>query len=650
MSYFWPAMRSSKTSKAARPPKPATQAGDIKYWHLLLWLVFAANALFFIPQCLDRYLAPRFFFLSLVLFAGMLLLWNDLRKNADWRLHTFDLLLLGWYSINLASIGWAFSQSEAIFYIQKVFLLFVTYWLLRQALARDEGMVRATLRQATTLLTFAVCGILLVQMGLAIFEHGLDNDRLYDYASGVFGNKSLAADFLFFLLVFNVLFRDKSHPSDGLFGVSLGLLATLILLLQTRTVYVAVVAGTAVYLGVRSVGEPSFFQIFKKKILPAGAMAIGLLVALLALKGRGNSLAERLNPLSYSESQTANERRFVWYKTDLLNADHFWWGVGNGSWKIWFPSKNIEGSYRLQGQNVVFTRAHNDYLEVRSEMGMVGAAIFCALFFVAFGAAIWAFRRLEKGAQERHDLLLLGVGLLGYCIIQYFDFPRERIEMQAILAVLLAFVAFHTRMLWARWPGVFIGKFSSAFLWLVVAGLAFNLVVGWNRIVGEIHNVRILQAQAQKDWKGMIRETQVAENRYYEYNDVALPLCWYEGIAWYQLEQPDKSVAAFERAYQLNPWSFQVINNYASALVKAGRYSEAVPFFEKTMEINPRYEDGKFNLAFALYHAGDYPKALEWVGKIDTIRNPKTEEERRINTATRARQAEFKKTIEAQMR
>ena len=649
-------MRPAKTTHpSVSPPVPS---GEWLSWQTLLWLGFAANSLFFLPQCLDRSLAPRFFFLSLVLFAGLFMVWKRLSKKGDWRLHAFDLLLLVWYGLNLASITWAFSWSEAVFYSQKVLLLCVVYWLVRQALICDEGATRRTLRQATTLLTFAVCGILLAQLAMAATQHGLDNEKLYNLDWFLFGNKSLTAEFLFFLLIFNVLFLPEAPvENSGQRGrtlptawISITLLLALILLLQTRTVYFALCIAAIVYFPVRAWIEPGFADIFKKKILPGAVIILGLLFGLLALRGSGNSLAERLNPLTYLESATANERRFVWYKTDLLNADHFWTGVGNGSWKFWFPSKSIEGGYRLQEQNVVFTRAHNDYLEVRSEMGIIGVVLFCALFGVAFLAAIRGLRKRETELRVRHDLLILTAGLLGYCIIQYFDFPRERIEMQVVLAVFFAFTAFYTRELWARLPGVFIGKAKAICFGVLIAGLVFNLAIGWNRVNGEIHCLRMTKEQAQRNYKGMIAEAQKAENLFYEYNDVAVPLAWYEGIAYYQMNQPAPSVAAFERAYRLNPWSFQVINNYASALVKAGRFRDAIPLFEKVVEINPRYEDGKFNLAYTFYQAGDIPKALEWLNRIDTIQLPQNEDERRKNTAIRQRQIDFRKTIESQMK
>ncbi|MCE7922690.1 MAG: hypothetical protein DYG98_06515 [Haliscomenobacteraceae bacterium CHB4] len=649
-------MRPAKKSRPASLP-PA-KANSFLSWQILLWLVVAVNSLFFLPPCLDRSLAPRFFFLSFVLLAGMVLLWNDLREKADWRLHGLDLFLLAWYGMNLVSIGWAFSWSEAVFYTQKVLLLFLVYWLVRQALVRDEVASCRTLRQATTLLTFAVCGILLAQLAVGVMQHGLDNQKLYNLDWFLFGNKSLTAEFLFFLLIFNVLFFPRANPGEeGTTGrllatsvswLPVSLLLALMILLQTRTVYLTLFAAAMVYFPVRAWIEPGFAVILKKRILPAGLVAFGLLIGFLALKGTGNSLTERLNPLTYLESATANERRFVWYKTDLLNADHFWLGVGNGSWKFWFPSKNIQGAYRLQEKNVVFTRAHNDYLEVRAEMGTVGVVMFCVLFGAAFLAAFLKIRSGTTEQRVRHDLLVSATGLLGYCIIQYFDFPRERIEMQAVLAVLFAFIAFYSRDIWARWPGVFIGKLQSVFPGLAVAGLLVNLAIGWYRIQGEIHNVRMVKELAKRNYPGVLNEARAARNRFYEYDDVALPLFWYEGIAFYQMNQPGKSVDAFQQAYRLNPWSFQVINNYASALVKAGRHRDAIPLYEKAVEINPRYEDGKFNLAYTWHQAGDTTRALGWLNRIDTIPNPGTDEERRNNASIRQRREEFRKVIESQ--
>ncbi|MCK6692566.1 MAG: O-antigen ligase family protein [Thermoanaerobaculia bacterium] len=623
---------------------PATPDSPGRRYQIVLWLVFFAGALFFWPPCLDRYLAPRFLWVSAVLAGGVFLFRKEWRDRADWRLHGFDLLLLGWYSMNLLSLGWTFSWSEGIFYTQKVLILFGVYWLVRQALQYDENLTRRTLAGITGALTLVVSVLLLIQVGLAVSKYGLDNQRLYDYASGVFGNKGLATDFLFFLLIFNVLFRSEFKWKHQ-FWISTGVLLALILILQTRTVYLAAAFGMALYFLFYAVLEPGFRPVLFKRLLPAGALALVILAALLAWKGRGSTLAERLNPVTYLESASANERRFVWQKTDQLNMEHYWWGVGNGSWKLWLPSKSIEGGFRLQEKNIVFTRAHNDYLEIRAEMGMVGAVLFVLLFVSVLLAAGVAARR-SADARQKHDLLVLSTGLTGYCIIQYFDFPRERIELQAILGLLFAYLAWSSRAVWARLPGISIRRYAQVFLLLLFAGFIFNVLLGWQRVRGEIHTVAVLEAQVQGNFPAMLREATAARNTFFEYNDVTIPLQWYEGIALYQMNKIDEAVAAFGEAYRLNPWAFQVINNYASSLVRANRHRDAVPLFEKALAINPRYDEGKFNLAFAWYALGDHAKAKNWLNRVDTIPNPQSGDERQKNLLILKKKAEFSKVID----
>ena len=616
-------------------------------WRAILWFLLLGGSLFFWPACLDPYLSPRFFFLSVALLVSILWLWKDLGEQISGRWHFFDLLLLGWYGLNLVSVAWSLSWSEGIFYAQKTLLLFGVYWLIRQAFLRDEQMVRKTLGQITLWITAIVCAILIFQIGEAFSKNGLNNETLYDYTSGVFGNKSLAAEFLFFLLVFNGIFvapTEKMLRNKGLMAAIFGLILVLMLVLQVRTALMATGVGVGAYCLLRAFLERGFRKIFLQKILPAGMLVFGLLLGLLAWKGQGNLMVERLNPLNYLESATANERRFVWYKTDLLNADHYWLGVGNGAWKFWMPSKNIEGGYRLTEKNVVFTRAHNDYLEIRAEMGIVGAIWFCVLFGVAFLMAAWGLGR--RAGTKEVSLLEPAVGLLGYCIIQYFDFPRERIEFQVVLAVLFALLAHGTRSHWTKSGSLFSKKSMAIFLVLMSLGLTINLLIGWERMRGEIHNVRLLDAQERGDWRRVAAESARAENRFYEYTDAAIPLAWHEGVAWFQLGAYEKATSAFERAYRLNPWSFQVINNYASGLVKLQRLSEAVPLFEKALTINPRYDEGKFNLSFVYYQMADYSRSEEWLNRVDTIVGPANDADREKNRAILNRLKDFRKVLQ----
>jgi O-antigen ligase len=623
------------------PPSEAPVATHSGY-PIFLWMAVFANSIFFIWPCLDRYLAPRFLFLSVALLISLVALRKELLQRGHWRLHGFDLLLLGWYGLNVASAFHAMSWSEGIFFAQKTLLLFVTYWLLRQALSANHyPNTQQHLARITIGLTWVLSAVIAGQLLLAISEKGLDNEYLYAYASGLNGNKGLASDFLFFLLVLNVYF-NREIKSRAVYFTNIILLLTLIVLLQTRTVYLALFVSALLYSVGRYFTEPAFRPEFLRRWVPAGALAIGAL-AFLALRGDG-SLSERLNPLTYLESASANERRFVWYKTDLLNADHYWWGVGNGSWKFWLPSKTLQGAYRLQEKGIVFTRAHNDYLEIRAEMGMIGAVYFVGLFVLAAAALVWALRRhREKSAQ----IWAIGAGLLGYCFIQYFDFPRERIEMQVMLALFFAASATYGAGFWDTKPGITVSaSFRTPLLGLMAVGLLYSAVIGWYRVTGETHNVKMALAYQKQDHKTVLKEAKAAKNSFLEYNDVGIPFEWYEGTALYKLNKMNEAVQLYEKAVALNPWSFQVLNNYATVLASVKQYEAAIPIFEKAVEINPKYDEGKFNLAYSHTQLGNYTAAMDWLNKVDTIPNPKTSDEVEKNKSILSNLANFRTTIQ----
>lgn len=594
----------------------------------LLWAIVLGGALAYWPFCADYTHVPRFLALALGLLAAWLLLRRELQQEASWNL--FDAWLLGWFVWNAVSISWSLSASEGVFYAQKVLLLLLSFRFFRHLLRQNAAQFRQTLGQLSLVLIL-VYGLLVGIQLIAAWQTGnLSNAALYGRFSGYLGNKSLAAEFLVLLLGLYALAGADSPLSQRFRMVYWlpGLLVVLMLALQVRTALLALLAGGMVYALARVWSETRFRSVWVKKVLPAILITAGMLTGILVW--RESSVLERLNPLSYLDSDTANERRFVWYKTDVLNADHYWLGVGTGSWKFWLPSKGIEGGYRQMEGNVVFTRAHNDYLEVRSENGMIGAILFCGLWVLALGLGGRALGKTPGMAAAMGACVAYGV-------IQFFDFPRERMEFQVLMGIFLAFLT----------SGARAKPLPQAVWWwrLAVLGAGLAVFTGLCRLRGEIHLNRMMEAQSAARWREVAQEAKKAENPCYQYTDAAMPIAWHAGVAQYQLGVLEKSVNSLERAYQLNPWSFQVIHNYASALVKAGRLKEAVSLFEQALSINPRYDEGKFNLCYVYARLGDTLTARSWLNRIDTIPNPGTPADEEKNRATLRRLGEFRAVL-----
>lgn len=640
-----------------RHPTTTTRADPaLHHYRHLIWAFWWLNSLVLFPICLDWQLAPRFFTLAFFTGIALVLLWKDLHKHADWHFTAFDIALTGWCLLNFASTFWAFSWSEALFFAQKTGLFLAVYWLIRQALFRDEPGVLKALQQATFGLTVIVILATTYEISRVAWQQGFHNQHLYDHVKILYGNKSLTTDFLFFLLIFNGLCLQLPAPkvaiSNRVRYLIAGLmvfLVLLIILLQTRTVYLAVAGAGALWL-VLSAFDPNHILRYKKRwLLPWLLAGAGAVYGIACVKGY---LPERLNPLTYLDSDTANERRFVWYKTDLLNQDHYWWGVGDGSWKFRWPEKGLQGGHRMEHLEVAFTRAHNDYLEVRAELGMVGILWFCMLFVWVAAAGLYTWYRHTAEGHFDKVLPILLAGVFGYCIIQYFDFPRERIEMQVVLALLFALCSHFSVVFWQKMPKISLRpKERSLFLIFLALNTAGGLVIGWHRISGEIHNVRLLQAAARKDNAAVIRETRAAMNPFYEYDEVGLPLPWYEGSAYQQLQQMEQALAAFKRAADLNPWNYQCLNNCATLMVQTAandpqKLKTAAALLEKAVYINPRHHDAKFNLAYTLWQLGDVETARYWVENVDTLRRPVTDDDRAYNQFIQNRQAAFRNMLQ----
>lgn len=622
-----------------------------------LWMLWAGGCMFLWPQCLDWQLVPRFLWIALSLLAGGAMLWQTFRQRGDWRLSGVMAVLWVWYALNLASVTWAFRVSEAVFYSQKVFLFTAAIWFFYQCLFTEEVRARQSLYQATLWVTVASMVILVRETLPVLLRHGPDNQMLYDAVHLLSGNKSLSSDFLFFLgILHGVFYREQ--PRRWIFWSVTAALLVLILLLQTRTVYIATLgaAGCVVLLN----GWTRSLARHRSVVVVASAV---LLVALGLFRGvqqAGGTLAERLDPRTWLESTSASERRFVWYKTDLLNREHYWQGVGNGSWKICWPSNNVQGGYRLEELQVSFTRAHNDYLEIRAELGMTGVLLFCFWYILMIFLNLLVWKKTKKSDQRREVAFLTG-GFVGYAIIQYFDFPRERMEMQLWLALLCALTlrAFYVvsdedksvakpvsgKNCHIAWRNVF-GLF-------LLAGLCLSAWVGMLRMQGERYCYRMYEALEAKNHQGVIGAVTKARNRFFEYDDVVIPLSWHEGNAWAALHRFDKALPCFENALQLNPWSYHVINHYANALVETAppgdttHLRQAVRLYETAVALNPRHNDSKFNLAYVFLKLNDPDSALQWVEKVDTIARPRTPEQRQQNRSLLEKKASYRKKADA---
>jgi O-antigen ligase len=99
-------------------------------------------------------------------------------------------------------------------------------------------------------------------------------------------------------------------------------------------------------------------------------------------------------------------------------------GVGAGN----FPTSSVHYLLRpgvIQRDDFIITKpfvTHNTYLQVLSEMGVVGAAMFLAIIGFSLGAIMLAIREFRRQDDERLELLARGllIGFIGWLTASFF--------------------------------------------------------------------------------------------------------------------------------------------------------------------------------------------------------------------------------------
>jgi hypothetical protein len=171
--------------------------------------------------------------------------------------------------------------------------------------------------------------------------------------------------------------------------------------------------------------------------LRSAAVRVGLGFALVlavfvgVLYFGGDEALSRVAGTVYSDDPTTGRAHF-WRGTAQIIRDHPVLGTGLGSFGSVYPRYDTgNGKYRLE-------QAHNDYLQIFSDAGVVGGAL--GLFFVA--ALFWmALKRLHSHDRFRRGVALGALGgCVGALVHSFFDFTLHT-TANALLFLLLAALA-----------------------------------------------------------------------------------------------------------------------------------------------------------------------------------------------------------------
>lgn len=586
---------------------------------LFLGALMVITPVFYTTTVLDIALVPRFLYVSVALLFGLFLFLKELIKPK--RLTLFDILFFAYFIISAASLLWALNRAEAIFHIQKIFITFLIYFIVRSLLVVVEERGLRWIVICNIVVTFIMIAVFLLQL-VDIYDVS-DVVIRSRKMSGLSANKNQFASFVYMTLIINLLSMIHFKKTIKILGVVLVLLQLVVLfILQTRAVYMAV-AVSGLFLFV-TLGFSRYFS-------PKNMITIGVLMSFLSIclfasiyfSGDNFFDTDKINVSTYIQSSPAQERFAIWEKTIEMIKEQPLHGVGAGNWSTFFPSQNLLGTNALHRTS--YQRPHNDFLWVFSEIGLFGFLSYIGMFVVLFLAGFKSLNTITF--DKRFAVFILLAGLLGYVIISNFSFPRERIEHQVWLALFFALIFFYTE---GYRKGVL--KLPSAinnYVLMALIGmfLVFNLVLGYYRYQGEKYLKIVYENSENLSLKKSSLEQ--GASYFYTIDHVSVPLSWHLGVIANDESDGALALKYFTQAYQISPYNHKVLNDLAGCYGRLGNAEKLEEYLLEAYRINPNYKPSVYNMAIFYFNADEYQKSLDMVNKLPYKKYPEKVEMRK---------------------
>ena len=179
-------------------------------------------------------------------------------------------------------------------------------------------------------------------------------------------------------------------------------------------------------------------QSFKKSIFHSAFIALPFLISFFSSELLSNSL----NTRSYADrvetiglTRQASSGRFDYWESAFESfIENPIIGSGLGNFKI----KSISyGADYIHGYTVPY-HAHNDFIHVATELGILGFISYFGSFLILAFYLLYLFRK--STSQKQLGSFLLFLALVGYGIDAIFNFPVARPLMQSALALIVALI------------------------------------------------------------------------------------------------------------------------------------------------------------------------------------------------------------------
>ena len=279
---------------------------------------------------------------------------------------------------------------------------------------------------------------------------------------------------------------------------------------------------------------------------------------------KGNKL-EKVGEISLEGGST---RIPAWKNTIEMIKDHPIAGVGVGQWQEHYPLYYDASALDvIFGDTIRLTKAHNEYLEMFANVGLIGFLPLVWIFIIVFKST---WNKL-KSNDDRGMVLAISMGMVGFTVVAFFSFPIWAYVSAFIMFIFIALVDNLTSTLDKKYIVPINKKWYLIFSSIVL--LIFSLVFSYSYQWVKSDHYRLVAIN-----KSNVKDSNLA-------------------------------ILYSVKSSELNPYNQQNLNQLGSYLLKNGKEKESIPYLIKSNDITLFNSISLINLMIAYNTLGEVEKS-----------------------------------------
>lgn len=340
--------------------------------------------------------------LGLIILSGLALIFSGKERAIlpDKRLLSLFFLLFSWSALSRLLSGSPLDK-EAFSNIWEHSPIILFPIFLGAVNVKKEAIVSALLISSSI-----VCFLGILQYMMPSIVYPFPKQMIREHFKGFFSHHLHSGGFYSITTILALtlaLFRRCERRRKAYLWAFFLLNMTGLVLTMARSYYISVSILLLILLAVKNLRWFAF----------GGAAFVGILVLLLSFP---NPIENRIKTLSDPNFVSNKERVYMWKAAIEMSKEHPIAGVGKGNW-----AKEAKENYFPRFKNEwpvfsAFAHAHNAYLTLLAETGIIGLALFLSFWFSAAWSLFIGLSKVQAGSFE-FALIIGSIGGLGNLFI-----------------------------------------------------------------------------------------------------------------------------------------------------------------------------------------------------------------------------------------